>query len=369
MNVPKPQPNVNVGRATASLTASQDFENRAIELEPSIAESNGSASGPAATGLEPIYRPIAKELAAVEKIIEDQLCKGTPWIDRLLEHNWIRGGKRIRPVMVLLAGGAAGGLNEKHLYLSAAVELIHAATLVHDDVIDNADVRRHLPTINATWGNRTSVLLGDFLFTHAFYVAGLADNLPAIKAIAQSSNRVCEGEIRQNAWQGNFDLTEQDYLEMIADKTGELCSCSCLIGAIASGSESAVCEKFGQYGLNLGVAFQIIDDVLDLVGQPGKVGKTLGTDVSNQKPTLPILHSLRVSSKTHRAELMELLKFQPDNIGKIARHLEMTGSIEYAQHAAKSQLNEAIRFAQGLPPNDFSKSLQSLANFVLNRVH
>jgi len=271
--------------------------------------------------------------------------------------------------LLLLSGAATGTLSVHHRYLAAAVEMIHAATLVHDDVIDKAEVRRHLPTVNSTWGNRSSVLLGDFLFTHAFYVASLANHPSAIQTLAISSNRVCEGEIRQNAWQGKFEITEAEYLEMIADKTGELCSCSCRLGALLSGSTAEVIDQLATYGLKLGVAFQIIDDVLDLVGFQQKVGKTLGTDLNNRKLTLPLIHCLQESNSEKSADLHDLLSSDTWSADRIICHLQRTDSIEYARSIAQSQLQQAIQLAEQLPDSGAARALLQLATFVLNRAH
>lgn len=321
------------------------------------------------TDLANIYMPIADPLAQVEKILVSEISSDTPWVNRLLEHNWIRGGKRIRPVLTLLSGAAVGQLSPSHNFLAAAVEMVHAATLVHDDVIDGAEIRRHLPTVNSAWGNRTSVLLGDFLFTHGFYVASLAENPTAMRILAESSNRVCEGEIRQNAWQGRYDIQESDYLEMISDKTGQLCSCSCRLGALLSGANEELTLKFADYGLQLGVAFQIIDDVLDLVGLQDRVGKTLGTDLMNKKLTLPIIHCLRESNSSDAKSFIQKLASGNADSLEIVEILNRNQSIDYARSVASEQLQQAILFAESLPNNEASKALAELANFVLNRVY
>ncbi len=316
-----------------------------------------------------IYQPVASALQAVERILQTELRSDTPWVGRLLEDNWIGGGKRIRPVFLLLSAASCGAIERSHLQMAAAVEMVHCATLVHDDVLDAADTRRHLPTVNSTWDNRTSVLLGDFLFTHAFYVASLSGSAEAIKLMARSSNRVCEGEIRQNAWQGNFDLTESDYLEMVADKTAELCGCSCQIGALLSGASQETASQYENYGLKLGVAFQIIDDVLDLIGQPESVGKTLGTDLLNQKPTLPLIHCLRNSESSERERLIQILQTSTATVEMVLPFLNETGSLQYTREIAQSHASEALQFAESLSISAYTKSLQKLARFVLERTH
>jgi octaprenyl-diphosphate synthase len=316
-----------------------------------------------------VYLPVSDSLAEVERILQAELSSETPWVGSLLEHNWIKGGKRIRPLLLLLSGSATGTLNQNHHYLAAAVEMIHAATLVHDDVIDQAEIRRHLPTVNSAWGNRSGVLLGDYLFTHAFYVASLANDPSAIGVLAASSNRVCEGEIQQNAWQGRLDISEAEYFEMISGKTGELCSCSCQLGALLSGATEEVVNQLTSYGLQLGIAFQIIDDVLDLAGLQQQVGKTLGTDLSNRKLTLPLIHALEVSSPEEKAELKKLLSLETVPTGTILLHLQRSDSIDYARSIAQQRLQQAIQSADQLPDSPAARALVELATFVLNRAH
>jgi octaprenyl-diphosphate synthase len=364
----KPGPHLDSNKERKSVTQSLDMNlKKAQSFDSSYCDAEVCADE--THRLSRIYGPIASALASVEAIIRLEISSDTPWVQRLMEHNWIQGGKRIRPVMLLLSGAACGPLNQRHFYGAAAVEMIHAASLLHDDVIDKAEIRRHLPTVNATWGNQTSVLLGDYLFTRAFSVASKTESIEAIRGIAQSSNRVCEGEIRQNAWQGNFELSEVEYMEMIRHKTGELCRCSCWLGALLSDAEPNICEDFGQFGLQIGIAFQIIDDVLDLVGLQGKVGKTLGTDLFNQKPTLPILHYLRVASPSDRKHFLERIRTQPAQTAKIRQMLQETGSLDYAQEIAKTELEKARTFAKGLPPNGATDALGELVGFVLNRSH
>ena len=319
--------------------------------------------------LESVYLPVAKELAAVDVLLRSELQSETPWVDQLLEHNWINGGKRIRPLFLLLSGASCGELSSGHTQLAAAVEMIHAATLVHDDVLDKAETRRHQPTVNARWDNRISVLLGDYLFTHAFHVAASSLSAEAVKMLAASSNKVCEGEMHQNAWQGKFDLSEDDYLKMISYKTAELCRCSCRLGSLLSGANPETVDAFGGFGQDLGVAFQIIDDVLDLVGQQNKVGKTLGTDLLNEKTTLPIIHCLKNSNDSEKQELLALLGSNECSVDQVMPHLLRTQSIEYTRTAAQDHAKSAFDFADGLETSHYSTAMRHLAKFVLERTH
>ena len=234
------------------------LQQKKSQLQASPNRSNESS-------LELVYAPIAAELKQVETILQTELRSDAPFVDQLLEHSWLLGGKRIRPVFLLLSGAAVGQLTPAHFQLAAALEMIHTATLVHDDILDQADTRRHRPTANSIWGAKQSILLGDYLFTHSFHIAAKGGSCEALQMLAQASNRVCEGEMRQNAWQGDFELSESDYLRMITEKTAELCGVGCRIGALLSGASEEVVQQFETYGRNLGVAFQIIDDVLDIV--------------------------------------------------------------------------------------------------------
>ncbi|MEM9941489.1 MAG: polyprenyl synthetase family protein [Planctomycetota bacterium] len=314
-----------------------------------------------------VYAPIKSELAQVEATLKRELSSETPFVDSLLEHSWMLGGKRIRPVLLLLAGKCAGNLKSGHFDLAAAVEMIHIATLVHDDVLDKATHRRHQETVNSKWGEKVSILLGDYLFTHAFHVASKAGCAESLNLLAKASNRVCEGEMRQNAWQGNYALKEADYLQMISEKTAELCSISCLLGAKFAGAPTSNAEEFETFGRYLGVAFQIIDDVLDLVGKQEKVGKTLGTDLVNQKPTLPLIHCLENSSDSQKKQLMSLLEDPNSNHKQLLCLLDDTDSIEYARAAARENAELAARFTDSLADSEAADALRMLSQFVLSR--
>ncbi len=321
------------------------------------------------TDLDRVYAPIVTDLKVVEAILQSELHSETPWVDQLLEHNWLNGGKRIRPVLLLLAGASRGPLLPDHHQLAAAVEMIHAATLVHDDVLDDAETRRHQPTVNSQWGNRVSVLLGDYLFTHAFDLASRVTSIEAIRILAKASNRVCEGEMRQNASQGDLQLSEEEYLSIISCKTAHLCGCSSRLGALISGANESETQGFADYGHNLGIAFQIIDDVLDLVGQQNRVGKTLGTDFLNRKLTLPLIHCLKHLPEAERTQLVERLQGQSQEVGQILPFLEQTDSLRYARRVAHDHARRALRFATNLDSEPYSECLQLLADFVLDRTH
>lgn len=324
--------------------------------------------------LAEIYQPIKDELGDVERLLKQELENDVPWVDQLLQHISELGGKRIRPAFVLLSGACAGApqsqsspISGAHIQMAAALEMIHTATLIHDDILDEATTRRHKPTVNSKWGDKVGLLLGDYLFTHAFHVASFAESPAALRALAASSNRVCQGEMRQNHWQGKYNLTEQDYLMMIAEKTAELCGCGCRIGALLSNASESDVERYEEFGTNLGVAFQIVDDVLDLIGRPEKVGKTLGTDVVNEKPTLPLIHCLAQSSGEERNRLIELLSSGGATAEEVLPFLISTDSVDYSRSVARDHAKRSHEFALTLPNVPHAKSMRSLAEFVLQR--
>jgi octaprenyl-diphosphate synthase len=340
-----------------------------VHLKDKAADSGRVAKGSKPGGLTDVYDPIKEQLASVEQILQTELRSETPWVDELLEHSWLLGGKRMRPAFTLLAAGCVGSIEQPALQMAAALEMVHTATLVHDDILDEAQTRRHEPTANSKWGNKVSVLLGDYLFTHAFHVASLSGSADAVRMLAASSNRVCEGEMRQNRWRGNFDLSEADYLQMVSDKTAELAACACEAGSMLGGATLETQQAFRDYGLSIGIAFQIIDDVLDLVGSADQVGKTLGTDLLNQKPTLPLIHCLKQLDGTKRASLLAELKSEHATVESVVPVLQSTDSIQYAFKIAQDHANRAIAFAAGLNDSAYAQALKSIAHFVLERSH
>ena len=253
--------------------------------------------------LRNLYQPVRAELDEVERILHTEVHSDNPFIGLLMKHGFRLGGKRLRPALVLLSGKACGQLQKKHLVLAAAVELIHTATLIHDDVLDEATLRRHLDTVNARWGNEVSVLLGDYLLARSICLVTALDDSYASQRIGEASRIMCEGELRQVESRGDFGLTEEQYVDIIAAKTAALCACCCRLGAHCSGAERDLEEALAQYGRQLGIAFQITDDVLDVQGDEAIAGKSLGTDLAKQKPTLPLIRLLGQATPDDRARL------------------------------------------------------------------
>ncbi len=263
------------------------------------------------------------------------------------------GGKRLRPAVLLLAGRACGELTEAHLRMAAVVELIHTASLVHDDVLDGARFRRYLETVNARWDTETSILLGDYLFTLAIELTAELGDHRVSSRVSQAGRRLCEGELRQVCERGNFSLSETEYLEIIEAKTAELYACSAELGALLCGATEAVQSALGRFGRKLGIAFQIIDDVPDIAGDEQVAGKSLGTDILKRKPTLPVIRHLQLASGADQAELVDRLQNRLPRPRCQAYRQELldSGSMEYARQKAREFAVSAMQELAHLPDN------------------
>lgn len=318
--------------------------------------------------LRALYAPVATELDDVERLLQEELSSENPFVDQLAQHGFRLGGKRIRPALVLLSGLATGSLKPEHTKLAVAVELIHTASLVHDDVLDEATLRRHLDTVNARWNNETSVLLGDYLFARAMCLTSSLDDCLACQVVSQSARNMCEGELTQIHSRGNYDLSEAEYVRIVAGKTAALMSTCCRLGAHYAGATASTVDALAHYGHDLGVAFQIADDVLDLVGEESAVGKSLGTDLSKQKATLPLIRLLAAVTPAERAELQSLLSNEDDHHRDALRPwLARYDAIAYARDRARSFTHRASNNLATLPHSPSTESLLGLAGFVIER--
>src|SRR5438874_6461481 len=280
-----------------------------------------------------LFAPIAADLEEAERVLAAALANYRTPLALLVDHLRHYRGKRLRPALLLLAARACGKVSAHHHVLAAAVEMIHTATLVHDDVLDEARLRRHVPTVNAGWGNKVSILLGDMLFTHAFHLTSTVDGR-ACGIIGEATNRVCAGELRQACERGNLSLTEADYFAIIGGKTAALTECCGRLGALYAGASETVAERLARYGRDLGLAFQIADDLLDLVGDEATAGKTLGTDLAQQKLTLPVIHCLNRLPATEAERLREAIRAGEDAGPRVLAALERTGAVAYARRRA-----------------------------------
>ncbi|QEG32036.1 Octaprenyl-diphosphate synthase [Gemmata obscuriglobus] len=332
--------------------------------------------GPAA-GLDPAYRnglkaalmfgPIASDIAEAERIFDRTLAPHKGPFGPLVEHLRHYRGKRLRPALLLLTAEACGGVAPAHHTLAAAMEMIHTATLVHDDVLDEADVRRHAPTFRAGWGNKVSILLGDMLFTHAFHLTSTVDGR-ACQITGEVTNRVCAGELRQVTERGNLELSEADYFAVIDGKTAALTECCGRLGALYAGASEEVAAKMASYGRSVGLAFQIADDLLDLTGTEEAAGKTLGTDLEQQKLTLPVIHCLNRLPAGEAAKLRDLIRAGGEGLGaRVLQALEKTQSVTYAKRRAEELSRSARQELECLPRGDARSILEAVTEWSIRR--
>lgn len=311
---------------------------------------------------------LADDLAAVERILWNELESDRPCVKDILQHATRFRGKRLRPILVLLTARACGEVNDTHRLLAAVVEMIHIATLVHDDVLDEASTRRHVATVNARWNNETSVLFGDYLFTHAFHLASELPTSHACRIIGRATNKVCEGELTQIHERGNLDLNEETYFKIINGKTAELTAVSAYLGAHYADQPAEVVNAVEAYGRKLGLAFQIADDLLDIVGVEKKTGKTLGSDLKKQKLTLPIIRLLATATSADATIIRELLAHPEDETAaQLRAYLHKSDALEYTSHTAHKLVEEACEHLNVLPESQARHWLCEIARFSVER--
>jgi len=325
---------------------------------------------PATLSLTELYAPVASELTSVKRLLAEELRSDLAFIGELSQHVSRFHGKLLRPGLLLLSGQACGRLRPEHAVLGAVTELVHLATLVHDDVLDESQMRRRAATVNCRWGNGRAVLAGDYLYSHAFHLCSTLDSQLAARLIGRTAITVCEGELLQVVNRGNFDLTEEQYLDIVRRKTAALLETCCELGARFAGADEATVGRLRTFGRGLGIAFQIIDDLLDLVGEESEVGKTLGRDLSEGEPTLPVIHYLRTCPAERRPLLLQLVGDRaPGARRQVAALLESSGSLAYSQTMAQRHVEEARRALRHLPDSAARASLDALAEFVIARRH
>ena len=312
------------------------------------------------------FRLIDDELGQVKELIDKQLAEGGEPVSRLLGTFSCCSGKMLRPGLVLLAGACCGGITDKHIRIAAIVEMIHNATLLHDDVIDEGQKRLGLPTVNSLWGNESAVLLGDFLLSKVFNMcAELEQRFQRI--IAATIVRICEGELSQIIQRQNWRLSESKYIEIITEKSAALFSSACLLGALLAGASEAQIHSLSCFGLNTGIAFQITDDLLDIISDESKAGKTPGSDVDKNKPTLAMIHLLQALEKEEKSAVIEMLNAPGESKEALAEMLRSYGSSEYAHSRAQEFVTKAVGALAGLKEGDAKDALIETARFSAGR--
>jgi octaprenyl-diphosphate synthase len=318
--------------------------------------------------LDSIRSLVQNDLEATDKFIFAELQSHIPLINELVQHILSCGGKRIRPLLVLLSARACNHQANQHIDLAAAIELIHTATLLHDDVIDNSNLRRGRETAHTIWGNEASVLVGDFLYSRAFQLIVRLQNLQVMNIFSDATNLIAEGEILQLVNCNDPDTTEASYYEVIQRKTGKLFEVGSQLGPAISGCSPEAFQAMQKYGINLGIAYQLIDDALDYNASAEQTGKNIGTDLAEGKPTLPLIHALRNGTPAEAKLIRKAIENGScDKLDSILQIIESTKAIEYTANAAKKHAREANSALHHVPESPYRNALHDLAEFVVER--
>lgn len=316
--------------------------------------------------LEEIRALVRPDLGAVDQVIRARLKSAVPLVDQVAEHIISGGGKRLRPLLVVLAGRACGHRPQAHVEAAAFIEFIHTATLLHDDVVDGSSLRRGRDTANQVFGNQASVLVGDFVYSRAFQMMASLTSQPVMEIMADATNVIAEGEVMQLMNAHNPDTTEQRYLEVIYRKTAKLFEAGAEVAAVLAGSPEPVRRALAAYGRHLGTAYQLVDDVLDYRSNPAERGKNLGDDLAEGKPTLPLIYALRNGTAAQGAAIRvaiergDLRQLEP-----IIAAIDSTGGLEYAARVAKESAEQALLSLKPLPESTYKQGLEALARFAV----
>ncbi len=322
-----------------------------------------------------ILSPIKNDLTLFDGKLKENLNSDSALISQVAEHLVNRKGKRLRPAMVFLSYGACmnakvdSASNPQVMNVALAIEFIHTATLLHDDVIDQSKVRRGQVSVNHKWNNLVSVLMGDFLLAKSLRLIVKTKSPSLLSTISRATENLSIGEINEVQESHNFDLDEETYLQIISEKTASLFTASCESGAVAAGADERVQKKLKGYGQNLGMAFQITDDLLDWVGETEKTGKGLGNDLKEGKITLPLIHTLRECDPRSKNKILKLLEndFNQKDFDEILSLIKGNGGVEYAQKKASDFGEKAISHLFELKDSKYKKALQDLVSFVIKR--
>lgn len=317
---------------------------------------------------ESIKRLTADEAKSVDSLIINQLSSDVMLINQMGHYIVNNGGKRLRPMLLLLAAKALGQINHNHLVLAAVIEFIHTATLLHDDVVDESALRRGQQSANAVWGNAASVLVGDYLYSSAFEMMVRTNIMRVMEILSKTTTAIAEGEVLQLLNCNNPETTEEKYLEVISRKTAILFSAATRLAAVVSNTNSEVEEKLSQYGQHLGIAFQLIDDALDYKATKEELGKNLGDDLAEGKPTLPLIYAIKNSNQADANVIIDAIKNgNRDAFNEVYAIVKSSKAIEYTEHRANEEAQKAMAALTVLPDNEYKHALLALASFSVQR--
>ena len=311
---------------------------------------------------------VADDMKAVDQLIQQRLSSDVVLINQLSHYIVNSGGKRLRPLLTLMASRACGYQGDQHYNLAAIIEFIHTATLLHDDVVDESDMRRGRETANALFGNAASVLVGDFLYSRAFEMMVDADSMKIMQILAETTNVIAEGEVMQLMNCHDADTTEQRYLDVIHAKTAKLFEAATRLGAVLTARPEPEEQAMAAYGMHLGTAFQLIDDVLDYSSSSDEMGKNVGDDLAEGKPTLPLIYAMRNGDEQQSAVVRKAIEDGGlDLIGDVTAAIQATGAIGYTEEVARREADLALQCLDHLPASPYREALEGLARFSVDR--
>jgi octaprenyl-diphosphate synthase len=323
-----------------------------------------------ALDMEAVRELVRPDMERVNAVITDSLRSDVALINQVGAYIIGKGGKRLRPTVVLLSAGAFGYRGDAHAVLAGVIELIHTATLLHDDVVDASDMRRGQPTANDVWGNSASVLVGDFLYSRAFELMVSVDNMRVMAIMARTTNTIAEGEVMQLLNCHAPDIDEARYLDTIRCKTAKLFESAAQLGAVLAQRDAATESAMAAYGLHLGTAFQLVDDVLDYTADSAELGKNIGDDLAEGKPTLPVIRAMSVGSDAQRKILRHAIESGGlEHIDTVMAAIESTGALAYTSARAREHAELAKQALEVLPASDNRRALEALADFAVERDH
>ncbi|WP_028240874.1 polyprenyl synthetase family protein [Stutzerimonas azotifigens] len=316
------------------------------------------------------YHVVAEDFAAVDGIIRQQLSSRVPLVEKIGDYITSAGGKRLRPLLVLLSGNALGFQSDRLRLLAAIIEFLHTSTLLHDDVVDMSGMRRGRSTANALWGNAPSVLVGDFLYARSFEMMVELGSMPVMRIISQATRVIAEGEVLQLSKVRDASTTEAVYMEVIRGKTAMLFEASTHSAATLAEAPEAQCEALRTFGDHLGVAFQLVDDLLDYKGDSETLGKNVGDDLAEGKPTLPLIYTMREGS-AEQAELVRraIQKGGIEDLERIRQAVEACGALDYTARLARDYAERATACLETLPASPYRDALVELSQFAVARTH
>ena len=339
---------------TARATMSAAWKDAPAQTEPNFAT---------------VFALVAEDFAKIDRLIPSQLASGISLVQDIVRHIVTAGGKRLRPLVALLAARACGCRSDNAVRLATIIEFLHTATLLHDDVVDKSARRRGRPSANALWGNAPSVLVGDFLYSRGFQLMVKLDSMTIMAIISHATNEIAEGEVMQLANIGRVGTTEREYREVVRRKTAMLFQAAAHTGAVLGASDAGIVEALRAYGLRFGMAYQLVDDWLDYAGDSGVMGKNPGDDLAEGKVTLPLIHTLENGPPEDALLIRQAVKaHSTQHFPRVARAVRASGGLDYTKACALEEAERAAEALRALPPSRHRDALETLAECSVSRL-